>query len=316
VLLACLLSPACTARQLAIHGAPDVAVPCSVEEGDLEFHLLLTTCMYARERYEVLFGRSAHPITIVVRDTARMRGNVRDGRILFEQPSMAAMARTRSAIAMEAFEAIGEPAWLLGHELGHLLLMADTRADRGGYGSILPDWLDEGVAIWTETEVERAQRIRQAAELDDVTLDLLVFTTLQHPNASGIDYRYRSVRTSLFRCRQAPCDASPIGRDTFRIVSVIDLKGVAAVDTLFPEDPEFHNVDVGAFYEVASTILPFFHARGGPPLVNLLVERTLAGRSGAELFANLPGLPPAPADVNREWRAFVRATAAASPRSP
>lgn len=308
-LLACLLS-ACAADQPQIHGIPAVAVPCVIEEGDLDFHALLTTCMYVRERYQVLFGRAAHPVTILVRDTTAMDGEVRDGRVVFVQPGMAAMARARSSFARETRGEWGDaPTWLLSHEIGHLLLIADTRREAGGYGTILPDWADEGVAIWSESEDGRKERMRRAAALDDVTLDLLTFVTLRHPSLEGPAYQHVSSFTSVFRCIRPPCPVSPTGRDTFRIVSMIDAKGVTRTDTVFPEDPEFHTVDLTTYYAVAGTILPFLHERGGPPLINELFRRMLAGGTGAELFSELPGLPHDPADVNRAWRAFVRASA-------
>jgi hypothetical protein len=316
--LACVLTAACAARDPQMHGRPDVRVPCTIEEGDLDFTALLTTCMYVRERYEVLFGRAAHPVTILVRDTTAMAGYVHDGRVVIEQPGRAAMSRARGTQAPAAVGEWGDaPTWLLDHELGHVLLGADTQGAHDGYGTVLPDWADEAVAIWAESEDQRADRMRRAAALDDVTLDLLTFSTLRHPSVGTPRFQQRFVFTSVFRCHVATCDGlRSAPRDTFRIVRMIDANGVTSVDTVFPEDPEFRALDMDAFYAVASTILPFFHDRGGPSLINTIFDRMLAGRTDVDLFRNLPGLPSAPADVNREWRAFVKASVSDSARSP
>jgi len=300
-----------------MHGAPDVRVPCAIEEGDLDFATLHRTCMYVRERFEVLFGRPASPITIQVGDTTAVTADVRGGRVIYRQPSMAAMSRGRTS-ALPGDEGIlsREPATLLDHELGHMLLVAESGLDPEGYGTPLPDWADEAVAVWSESEEQRAEWARAAAALDDVTLDLVAFSALEHPTVGKPRFQHREVSTRVFRCHVESCEGlRSIARDTFRIIHLIDVNGVSTVDTVFPEDSAFQTLDMTTYYAVASTILRFFHARGGPALVNTLFERMRAGRTGAGTFSNLPRLPPDAEAVNREWRAFVRA-GADSARSP
>src|SRR5690606_22780483 len=129
LMLSCLLVSACAARGPEIHGVPEIAVPCAIEEGDLDFHTLLESCLYARERYEVLRDREPAPVTVVVRDTTAITVGILGGRVVLEQPSRAAMSRASRVFSRETVEGMGEPTWHLPHELAHMLLIAETPGD-------------------------------------------------------------------------------------------------------------------------------------------------------------------------------------------
>ena len=314
-----LLSAAsCAPSRPVVHAEPEVAIPCAIHEGDLDFHALLTACHYARERFTSLFGRQPHPVTIVVHDTTALLNDVRDGRVFVFVPGNRAVARARASFSGVSASRPHDPLMFVTHEILHFLLAAaffgGQTPQPGIYGTPLPDWFDEGVAIWGEDEPARLSRMQIAAGLPDRLLDLDTFTRRHHPRAGDlIEQRMESI---LIQCTRAPCTPNTIGRDTFRIVSLIDAAGKVRVDTLVPGHPDFDRWDDAGFYAISSTILPFFHARGGSRLIGVLLDRLLANPGRTDVFADLPGLPADPHGVNREWLRFVRSFAPDSARRP
>lgn len=308
----------CTPPRPEVHADPQVVIPCVIDEGDLDFHDLLTACHYARERYASLFGREPHPVTIVVHDTTAMLNDFRDGRVFVFLPSNRAVSRARASFSRVSASRPHDPLLFVTHEILHFLLAAATFGGQepppGTYGTPLPDWFDEGVAIWGEDEATRASRMQIAADLPDRLLDLNTFARRAHPRAGDpIEQRMESI---LIQCTRAPCTPNTIGRDTFRVVNLIDAAGKVRVDTLLPEDPDFDRWDDAGFYAISSTILPFFHARGGSRLINVLLERLLENPGRTDVFHDLPGLPSDPRDVNREWHRFVQSFAPDTTREP
>jgi hypothetical protein len=85
----------------------------------------------------------------------------------------------------------------IAHEAGHIFFIAFvngkihdyTRIERipdKYYGHpLIPDWLDEAMAIFCETDEEQNSRIRQLQNDSLIVVDLVEFLTLNHPNSSG-----------------------------------------------------------------------------------------------------------------------------------
>jgi hypothetical protein len=147
----------------------------------------LLACETARARYAELFGASpaAH---IVLRDEAEYEiASAGSTGIVF-------WPGTRALGGGEA-DAGRRQAWLdvqwtevLPHEVMHALTMAGFYGEGGadghdGYGTPLPDWFEEGIAIWAEPESSRRGRLRQAQALPAERRQLLVILAGEHPVA-------------------------------------------------------------------------------------------------------------------------------------
>jgi hypothetical protein len=78
---------------------------------------------------------------------------------------------------------------VLPHEIMHALTMARFYADsdaveHGGYGTPLPDWFEEGIAIWAEPAESRLGRLEQARALSEHRRDLATILRSAHPAAA------------------------------------------------------------------------------------------------------------------------------------
>lgn len=149
-------------------------------------------CAIARERFRELFGEPVPAVTIMVGDRDGYRTGLTRGKAAVLWPSTEAMrarvgtgARADGHIALQWNE-------VLPHEISHVLLAARFFPDAHGsgrapYGSPLPDWIDEGVAIWAEPEASRATRIAQARALPPERRSLVSILTTPHPAATDRD---------------------------------------------------------------------------------------------------------------------------------
>jgi hypothetical protein len=150
----------------------------------------LLACERARARYAELFGESpaAH---IVLRDEAEYEVASAGGTGIVYWPGTRALGGTDAGAA-------GRRAWLdvqwtevLPHELMHALTMAgfygEGRVDgHEGYGTPLPDWFEEGIAIWAEPAASRRGRLRQAQALPADRRQLSVILAGEHPVAANL----------------------------------------------------------------------------------------------------------------------------------
>jgi hypothetical protein len=109
-----------------------------------------------------------------------------DGEAAILWPSSQAMTpRTADRDAVEKHLAAQ---WreVLPHEISHLLLAVRFFRDApatpaGEYGTPLPDWLDEAVAIWAEPTESRQRRVQQLLELPADLRGLRAILTAAHP---------------------------------------------------------------------------------------------------------------------------------------
>lgn len=147
-------------------------------------------CEIARGRFGELFGEPVPAVRILIEDRDGYRTGLANGKAAVLWPSTRAMrarvgtgARADGHIALHWDE-------ILPHEISHVLLAARFFPDAHGsarapYGSPLPDWIDEGVAIWAEPETSRETRIAQARALPPERRDLVSILTTPHPAAAN-----------------------------------------------------------------------------------------------------------------------------------
>lgn len=297
----------CSRPEPAATAALGAGPPCIVHATSAPADSLLAACERARARFTELLGETAFPVTVLEHDTLDNVGDIRDGRIVFEVTSLGALAERNDPMATRSL-----PEFVM-HELGHLLLFAyidGAHPDSlDGYGSSLPDWVDEGVAMWMEPESLSRSRFENAGKLPDSALDVVALTARRHPNlraGDGPPFLSVPLLLTAVECDSAICGPYPLGHQYVRIAHWIDLAGVLHVDTIFGGDPLWDWFSGIEFYTKVSTLLPFLHATGGVPLIHEVFARIRAGQAPARVFTALPSLPSDPADVNREWIRFVR----------
>ncbi len=183
------------ARAAPIAVSYDATAPCEIEttgvtperasEMEADVKRALAACDAARERFAGLFGDPVPEVRVVLWDRPRYRAGVQRGRALLFWPSSHAMAaRTPHGVAEEHVAAQWRE--VLPHELAHVLLAARFFGDGqgaapSGYGTPLPDWLDEAVAIWAEPPASRRARVERALALPDEWLDLPTILASPHP---------------------------------------------------------------------------------------------------------------------------------------
>lgn len=183
-------------------GAPEADARCEVETQSGappaadDVVRASTACQTARTRFAELFGDPVPTVRIILWEEAHYRMGVLRGEAATFWPSSQAMTpRTDDKAAAENHVAAQ---WreVLPHEISHLLLAVRLFPDRaatpaGGYGTPLPDWLDEAVAIWAEPLESRQRRVEQARELPAELRDLRTILTTPHP-ATGQSAAYIS----------------------------------------------------------------------------------------------------------------------------
>lgn len=148
----------------------------------------LAACHAARASFAELFGEPVPGVRIILWEEPHYRMGLLRGEAAIFWPTGEAMTPRR--VDPIVAEMHVEKQWreVLPHEIAHLLLAVqffrDDRTDPGdGYGTPLPDWLDEAVAIWAEPPESRRRRIEQARELPDEYRDLRSILTRPHPAA-------------------------------------------------------------------------------------------------------------------------------------
>ncbi|MDQ7779489.1 MAG: hypothetical protein RDV41_07235 [Planctomycetota bacterium] len=81
------------------------------------------------------------------------------------------------------------------HEAAHMMFWAlvndgcaaGLRRDFNGYGSFLPDWLDEGVAVYHESDSMRKERYQQLKERLKKHIPFDKFFTMDHPSVKTMN---------------------------------------------------------------------------------------------------------------------------------
>jgi hypothetical protein len=175
---------------LAAYAAdPDCTVGGATVRADAD--RAVAACTTARARYAELFGRTAPRIHIVLHDLPgyEVASSGETGLVFW--PISSALVPVGGVTAPRQWI---DRQWeeVLPHEVMHALTMASFYADtdavgHGGYGTPLPDWFEEGIAIWAEPPESRHGRVAQARGLPSHRLDLLTILRGEHPAAAQPD---------------------------------------------------------------------------------------------------------------------------------
>jgi hypothetical protein len=144
-------------------------------------------CEAARARFVSLFGPDVPRVVVLVQERTGYRIGILDGKAVVLWPGSDALeARVRDGPAGRAWIA-SQWSDVLPHEIGHALTAAlffpDGQFRPTGYGTPLPDWFEEGVAVWTEPEASRERRLEAGRSLPPGRLDLRTILTMRHPAA-------------------------------------------------------------------------------------------------------------------------------------
>lgn len=243
--------------------------PCRVtgvmESAD-DVALALSACEIARARFAELFGGPVPPVRIQLTRSAGYRIGTDDEGAAVLWPTSATMEASmgRGHVSLQWRE-------VLPHEMAHALLtarfFAETEIPDSEYGTPLPDWLDEGIAIWAEPPESRAERIAQARALPLGRQSLAAILGSPHPAMAN---------DAAWRMREG---AAP------------------------PTDDEA----LWAFYPQSIGVLAFVMESGGPEALGALMERLLSAvvPPGVDLLSGLPGMPQDAAGVLEAWDAWL-----------
>lgn len=253
---------------LAGAGSPTPPGPCEVT-GDTssedDVALAITACESARARFGELFGEPVPNVRIqLTRDSGYRIGTEEAGAAVLWPTSEAMRPAEDDHVALQWRE-------VLPHEASHALLtarfFADVEIAEDDYGTPLPDWLDEGVAIWAEPEESRAERIAQARGLPAHRRGLEDILTAPHPAMAN---------AAAWRMRDG---AAP------------------------PSDDEA----LWAFYPQSIAVLAFVLETGGPEALRGFVERALERPSevGVSALVGLPGMGEDEAGVVAAWEEWL-----------
>lgn len=259
------------AALLLAQPVPTVAPACLVSGvvSDADAALARTACDVARGRFQELFGVAAPELEIVLREQPGYRvSDVGAGARVYWPTSatLGASAGTGSAPERPPAEQWRE---VLPHEAMHALVAAHFFAAgkdySAAYGTPLPDWFEEAVAIWAETDVYRGVRMSQARRLAP---------------------RFQVLPDILAGAHPAAANPALLG---------------ARDGAALPAD----DAALWAFYPQSFAVLGFVYDAGGPAAVQALAARLLEGRRDGAVLAGLPGLPENPAEVIAAWQEWL-----------
>jgi hypothetical protein len=156
-------------------------------------------CEAARERFAALFGEAAPVAHVALHDGAGYEVGLADSVGVVFWPNSTALGNGAADAArhgggrgiMSAPTSRRESLqWdeVLPHEIAHALTLArffggTVIPEHDGYGTPLPDWFEEGIAIWSEPAASRAARVAQARALPRERRDLESILHAVHPAA-------------------------------------------------------------------------------------------------------------------------------------
>lgn len=304
-LLLCFILPGCVAPP------PDPAVGCRVQGlPGADTTGARGACQYARSRINDLFGLPVPGVEVVIVDSAGIAGDFVKGGVQLRWG-----ARSVTAPANHRLDGMGTGAPSLpaiavqGHEIGHLVLTAmvgDTGATRtDGYGSRLPDWLDEGVAVWSEPPHLRRHRLAGGQLLPDSAFDLRALLRWRHP--SGV-HPERNVpfQESRIMVRCHPdCVTAGFTADTTVVVVRRLRDGTMITDTLPSTDIPSLGADLWENYFLSYSLLAYIREQAGAAGAREVMERELEGDRSARVLVTALGARSIDA-LEQDWRSWVR----------
>ena len=300
---ACALPAGRPAQCQVVGGAP---------RGDVA--LARSACDEARRRFAAVVGVPPAG-TITLSDRGGLSAFTQGDRWALDWPTSSRLASgvaTGSDGGAEARRFIDEQ-WqqVLPHELGHIMfgawLYSPGRDQLGDYGTYMPDWVDEAVAISMEPPLIRADRLAQARAFTTMP-PLAEVLAFRHPFHGSRDEAFSTRVVSSPPCggycpRERPTDTRVITERVFR-------DGRMTVDTAYYAGERALETDpLARFYVLSYALWAYVEARGGRPAIDALIQRLRRNPRDPGALAGLPGLPRTLAAVESDWITWLRGTA-------
>ena len=276
---------------------------------------LTLICRETAARVASLLGAPVNRVAIEVEDDAyALDVSFRDSGYVLRWPSRALWtAAWRGWGLEEDTRQLNE--WrdiLLRHELAHVMSNATIydgpiRTPAHSYGTALPDWLDEALAIWGESDAGRNRRIERLKELDlDSIPDLTAILTARHPKEG--DSMPSPITRTVTRTVRRWVPGSAVEDSiviTTRIRYRIAADAHVTVDTIRMEDFKPASVIDGYFYPLSYAALWYLREVGGEGIISSIIARSRDGVEGHDYVLGLPGVPSRPAALNADWRRWL-----------
>ena len=300
---------ACSARP---GGADACQVTGDAARGDVA--LARTACARARARFNAVLGE-APPGTIVISATQGFSGYTEAGRWSLTWPTSerlaTGIARPGSAASGTDGRRFVEEQWrdVLPHEIGHVMLGAwlysPGRELTGEYGTYLPDWVDEAVAISMEPDSIRNSRLAQARAFAPLPA-LAEVLAFRHPLSGNRDQAF-STRVLTSPPCEGPCDRER-PTDTRTITERVFRDGRVTVDTVYVAGTQRLDADpLARFYILSYALWSYVESRGGRDAITTLMTRLRRNSRDPTAVVGLPGLPSTLGAVDADWRAWLAA---------
>jgi hypothetical protein len=330
-----------TSTLLAVLGACGPAPPppvCDVagEAPAADRAVVQRACERARASYADLFGVSAPPIRVYLSEHPLFDGRYEREWWALRWPTAAAQEAVGRKLGFRPtgpgqFGSLED--WLadnreqlLPHEIGHLFVataLGVTDLPGGSihqqagrvYGTPLPDWFDESVAIWMEPRTHRDARLARVMVPGRPPPEIAAVLGSTHPAAGAAMTGYArtvTIRTSVGPCRGV---CTPVDTRTKRITTRVDSLGRASVDTAYldPEDDSASDV-ADTFYAPSLAVMTYLHDRGGRAATAELFNRLKQDPAPRAQLAGLPGIPSDSAALQADWEVWWLATTKRLPR--
>lgn len=157
----------------------------------------------------------------------------------------------------------------LTHEAAHMQLIFAVnfsavealRSHFNGYGSFLPDWIDEAVAVYHEPDATRAER-RKSFKLSR-RIPFRAFFTMNHPGSTG-------------KAEIIQVEAGNSEEMRKKVEAYKDTQKKSLTDTaeMLADDA----VAAGRFYTQALAVIEYLTARGGLPFFRYVVGQQAYGK--------------------------------------
>lgn len=295
-----------------------ISATCRVEGSGTppDVALASAACDRAVERFTLLFGKSPPPVAVEVSDTLRVfviETEASEWKIRWPDS-----ARLRDFLAattpdLDGLDEAVSLQWsaVLPHELGHLMLIAETDARRpsGSAARRLPDWLHEGIAVWMEPPAYRHSEygILRALRPFVPQVDDITSLSISSPDERG--EAGSTIHRTFYPCAsEEACGGRPHWSRIFTVTTRTFPDGTVTVDTIFHEQAPPPPSPVGAnFYAYSATLVRYLFDRGGASALDALLDRYARSSDNSEVsLARLPGLPTNAPRLEADWEEWFR----------
>jgi len=269
-------------------------------------------CDRVNERFVLLFGSLPPAGTLEISDTVVFFA------VGSQAPEWKLIWPTTSA--MERFHGAGRPAgdralaetiemqWstVLPHEIAHLMLGAEVELRRAtGPRRSMPDWLQEGVAVYMEPPGYRSGDAAMLRALRPYIPRLEDLLTLSIADAVDDAEGGSTIVQTFYPCAsEEACGGRAHWSRIFSVTTRQFPDGRIRVDTtVHAEPPRLPTPLEANFYAYAAMFVRYLSDQGGPAAMSALIDR-LARMSGEVSLDGLPGLPSGPARIEGDWRSW------------